>query len=181
MGKLILILGGARSGKSSYGERLAAEISDDVLFIATAQAWDDDMRQRIERHQADRPADWQTLEAPTGVAAALGDRRARVILLDCITLLASNLLLFDGDDADRDKAASRIAVELDGLLARIEQDEATWIIISNEVGLGLVPDNRLGRIYRDLLGRANQRLAAHAEQVLFLVAGIPMTIKNRQD
>lgn len=178
--KLILILGGARSGKSSYAERLAAELGGpDVLYIATAQAFDDEMRARIAAHRAARPVGWRTLEAPSLAAAplaeAVGD--AAVVLVDCITLLTSNAILALGDEPAPAAAEEAVDREVDALLTAYGAGTATWIVVSNEVGLGLVPPYPLGRIYRDVLGRANQRLAAAADQVLFMVAGLPLTVK----
>lgn len=178
--ELILILGGARSGKSSYAEKLAWELGGaDVLYIATAQAFDDEMRARIAAHQAGRPAGWRTLEAPSLASAALAEAAgpARVVLLDCMTLLASNAILALGDEPPARDAESAVDGEVSALLAAQRGGAATWIIVSNEVGLGLVPPYPLGRAYRDALGRANQRLAAAADRVLLMVAGLPLHLK----
>lgn len=181
MGKLILLLGGARSGKSHYAETWAQEHGGQVLFVATAQAFDDEMRERIARHRAERPSNWQTLEAPlaTGKAVheALQAGTFDVVLLDCITLLASNILLSLPDACTQDDVSAAILVEIDSLLDTIAQSDATWLMVSNEVGMGIVPPTRLGRFYRDGLGRANQRLAQAAHQVLLLVAGLPWALK----
>lgn len=183
MGKLTLILGGARSGKSRHAQRLVEQRGGRVLFLATATAGDDEMRARIEKHQQERPAGWTTFEIPHGIAAALarqpGD--ADVILLDCLTLLVTNVMLLDMPDSDQpDEAAAveRVEAEISSLLRAIAASPADWIIVSNEVGLGLVPPYPLGRIYRDLLGRANQQIAARAEEVYWLVAGIPVPIQQ---
>ena len=176
---LTLILGGARSGKSSYAQRLAHERGgDDVLFVATAQALDDEMQSRIEAHRRDRPAAWRTLEAPlyTGEAIARAGASA-IILVDCLTLLVSNVVLALPESASPAQAEAAALAEVDELLAAYRRGTASWIVISNEVGLGLVPPYPVGRTYRDALGRANQHLAAEADEVLFLVAGIPMKIK----
>lgn len=179
MGQLILILGGARSGKSAYAERLAHERGGAVLFVATATAGDDEMAQRIAAHRADRPAAWPTLEAPTGVAAAVAaaDSPASTILLDCVTLLVSNLLL-EYEAAGEAAIGRAIDAEIGPLLAEIEATAATWIVVSNEVGMGLVPPYPLGRAYRDLLGRVNARLAARADRAYLLVAGLPLDLKR---
>lgn len=179
-GKLILVLGGARSGKSSYAERLAVELGGPhVLYVATAQAFDDEMRARIAAHRAARPAGWRTLEAPRLAAARLAEavEDATVVLLDCITLLTSNALLALGDEPPAAAAEETVNREVSALLAACRASAATWLVVSNEVGLGLVPPYPLGRVYRDVLGRANQRLAAAADQVLFMVAGLPLTVK----
>lgn len=177
--QISLVLGGARSGKSDYAERLAAELGQHVLYIATAEAGDEEMAQRIAAHRAARPATWQTVEAPRQLVAALAEVEAHpdVILLDCLTLLASNLLLaMESEPQAAIEAALR--VELESLLAAQQRLAAPLIIVSNEVGLGLVPPYPLGRVYRDVLGRANQYLADRAERVIFMVAGIPMNVKG---
>lgn len=179
-GRLILILGGARSGKSSYAEKLALELGGpDVLYVATAQAFDDEMRSRIAAHRAARPEGWRTLEAPLLADAALDEttRAARVVLLDCLTLLASNAILAAGDEPTAAAAEAALAREVSVLLAAYQAGDATWIVVSNEVGMGLVPPYPLGRVYRDALGRANQRLAAAADQVLLMIAGLPLPLK----
>jgi adenosylcobinamide kinase/adenosylcobinamide-phosphate guanylyltransferase len=176
---LTLILGGARSGKSSHAQKLAHERGDDdVLFVATAQALDDEMKARVEAHRRDRPAAWRTLEAPrrTGEAIARADPSA-VVLVDCLTLLVSNSVLALPESASAAEAEAAALAEVEGLIAAYRQGAASWIVISNEVGLGLVPPYPVGRTYRDALGRANQRLAAQADEVVFMVAGIPMQVK----
>lgn len=179
MGKLTFILGGARSGKSYYAQRLAEKRGGRVTFLATATAGDDEMQARIAQHRSERPDAWSTCEIPHGIAAALQESplQADIVLLDCVTFLVSNLLLLDENDA-----SARVDAEIDGLLAAIQNSAAEWIVVSNEVGLGLVPPTPLGRIYRDLLGRANRSLAAHADRVLWMVAGIPVPIEQfRED
>ena len=177
--KLTLLLGGARSGKSSYAQQLAHANGGSVLFVATAEAGDAEMQARIQAHRAERPITWQTLEAPLNVAAALSKEEvSAVVLLDCLTLLASNVLAALPEPVDNEAAEEALLTEVDALLAAYEQGAAHWIVISNEVGLGLVPPYPLGRIYRDALGRANQRVAAAADEVLFMVAGLPMRVKG---
>jgi adenosylcobinamide kinase/adenosylcobinamide-phosphate guanylyltransferase len=177
--QLILILGGARSGKSTYAEKLAAEIGQYVLYIATAEVRDEEMAERIAAHRLARPATWQTLEAPHHVGDVLLtiDHRPDVVLLDCLTLLVSNIVLAMDSES---QASIEIAVqaEIEAIVAAQAQLGAPLIVVSNEVGLGLVPEYPLGRLYRDVLGRANQLLAALADRVLFMVAGLPMTVKD---
>ncbi len=181
MPNLALILGGARSGKSSYAENLARESSKPVLFIATAAASDDEMRERIEHHRAARPPEWQTLEAPMNIAAALESKVSKfwngVILLDCITLLISNILLSLPEDSSFEDAMQKVKNEIESLIEAQKKIGGEWIVVSNEVGLGLVPPYPLGRMYRDALGRANQMLARASNKVVFMVAGIPMNVK----
>ena len=179
--KLTFILGGARSGKSSYAQQLAAKY-DSVLYVATATAGDEEMKTRIENHRAERPAAWRTLEAPLNVGDAierdLAQHPVDVVLLDCMTLLATNVILQLPEDASEQQASQALIQEVDALLTCIEKSNAQWIIVSNEVGLGLVPPYPLGRIYRDALGRANQQLAKRADHVIMMVAGIPTIILN---
>lgn len=181
---LTLVLGGARSGKSSYAEALAAEQNGDVLYVATAEAWDDEMRRRIAAHKAQRPAHWQTVESPrhpgAAIRAALGELGSppNIVLLDCLTLLANNVLIALPEAATEAAATAALMEEVDELLATWDTCGGKWIVVSNEVGLGIVPAYPLGRLYRDALGRANQRLAAMADAVVFMVAGIPMRVKG---
>jgi adenosylcobinamide kinase/adenosylcobinamide-phosphate guanylyltransferase len=180
MGRLILILGGARSGKSSFAQQLAGELGGEkVLFVATAEAGDDEMRQRIEKHRQERPYAWETLEASHSAGQSILNRtrQAKVILVDCLTLLVSNLMVAVPDPF-APEVEQQVMTEIDDLIACADQLAATVIVVSNEVGLGLVPPYPLGRAYRDLLGKANQTLAQKADQVHFLVAGIPMTVKQ---
>lgn len=180
MRQIALILGGARSGKSSYAQTLAENSGKSVTYLATAQALDDEMSARIQKHQAERPADWQTLEIPLDIAPHVGQIKSDLVILDCMTLLATNLLMqFVKDDlVDEAPFADAIHKEVDDLLAAICAGEKDWIIISNEIGLGLVPPYQMGRVYRDQLGWANQRLAREADKVIFMLAGIPMNVKG---
>ena len=184
--RLILLLGGARSGKSTYAGRLAAQFGDRVLYVATAQAGDGEMEARIAVHRQARMPTWQTVESPTGVGeairAALASGPMDAVLLDCLTLLVSNVILQGAPEEKLDRvdemvAQERVAAELDGLLDAFHAGDVPWIMVSNEVGWGLVPPYPLGRVYRDLLGWANQRLAAEADQVYLMVAGLPLDIK----
>jgi adenosylcobinamide kinase/adenosylcobinamide-phosphate guanylyltransferase len=151
---------------------------EDVLYVATAEAWDDEMRERIAIHRQQRPAGWQTLEASLHVAERLQDCKIpRVVLLDCITLLASNALLTLPEDCTQEDANQVIMGEVDRLLAFQKTTQAVWIVVSNEVGMGIVPPYRLGRLYRDALGTANQRIASAADEVYLLVAGLPWRLK----
>jgi adenosylcobinamide kinase/adenosylcobinamide-phosphate guanylyltransferase len=176
---LTLILGGARSGKSTHAEKLARERQTPVLYVATAQAGDDEMAARIAHHRAQRPASWITLEAPQAIGSAIRSSgvSAPVVLIDCLTLLASNLLAPLPEPIECEEAERMLNAEIDDLLTNYAAGDAAWIIVSNEVGLGLVPPYPLGRIYRDVLGKANQRLAAVADEVLFMVAGLPLKVK----
>ena len=180
-GNITLILGGARSGKSSYAQKLAEDSGESVTFIATAQALDDEMSARIQKHRAERPADWETLEIQFDIAACVEQIKSKVVILDCITLLISNLLMQFVKDDLVDETPFMLAVrkeinELASTLRAHGQDQ-DWLIISNEVGLGLVPPYQMGRVYRDAIGWANQQLAREADKVILMVAGIPTMIK----
>lgn len=183
MGRLTLLLGGARSGKSRHALEWATKQGGRVLFVATAQAFDDEMTLRIQRHKSERPAHWGTLEAPRQVGMAIEEALAvsespyEVIVVDCMTLLASNAILALGENASSDAARDAVLAEVDGLLAAVTRSPAHWLIVSNEVGMGIVPATRLGRDYRDALGSANQKLAAAADDVLLFVAGLAWRLK----
>lgn len=165
----LLVLGGTRSGKSRYAERRAIEDGGERLYIATAQALDAEMRDRIARHRADRGTGWRTIEAPlalTETIAAEG-RAGRVLLVDCLTLWTSNLM----------HAGEDIVEETSRLVEVIGRCSAALILVSNEVGLGIVPDNPLARRFRDEAGRINQAVAAACDEAVFVAAGLPMTLK----
>jgi adenosylcobinamide kinase/adenosylcobinamide-phosphate guanylyltransferase len=181
MGKrLIFLLGGARSGKSTFAEDWAKTHGREVVFVATAQAFDSEMQERIIAHRESRPAHWRTIEAPLQVGAAIQQTQAGydTLVLDCVTLLASNAVLQLPEDCTQAQADAAVMAEVDGLIEAYQQSDATWLVISNEVGMGIVPPYRLGRVYRDALGRANQRLAGVADEVLLLVAGLPWRLKS---
>lgn len=180
---LTLVLGGARGGKSAFAERQAMDAGGTVLYLATAEAIDDEMRARIAAHRAARPPYWRTCEEPRRVAAALTaawhEGVPDFVLFDCVTVWVNNILFALGDSPDADAAQRAVDSELEPLLAFIAAPPATrWLLVSNEVGLGIVPDTPLTRLYRDLLGRVNQRLAAAADRVVLIVAGLPVTIKG---
>jgi len=207
MGRLTLILGGARSGKSTYAEKRAKELGvDSVLYVATSETKDDEMVERVEKHRADRPSAWGTVEASRNVAQALrqahtvpvsyredatlraAGSEAKVVLLDCMTFLVANHLMdaaapeddpFDNPSADPFdvQIEADVVAEVEALVAYVQETDVELLIVSNEVGLGVVPPYELGRAYRDILGRANQILARHADEVQLLVAGIPMKVK----
>jgi adenosylcobinamide kinase / adenosylcobinamide-phosphate guanylyltransferase len=174
---ITLILGGARSGKSSFAEKIAREAGKSVLFIATATAGDKEMAERIRNHQASRPSEWQTLELPREIGRNLSAPIAPVVIVDCITLLISNILLTLPEHTPSEAVMHNIQTEIDELIAAQARLGGQWLIISNEVGLGLVPPYPLGRVYRDGLGFANQALAKASKSVILMVAGIPMVIK----
>jgi adenosylcobinamide kinase / adenosylcobinamide-phosphate guanylyltransferase len=164
---LSLILGGTRSGKSQHAERIITAQPPPWVYIATAQAFDDEMRERIAIHQARRNAGWVVVEEPLDLARTLAEAGPRPVLVDCLTVWLSNLMLGDHD----------IATATEALDAALNRRGAPTVLVSNEVGLGIVPDNALARTFRDAAGRLNQHFAARADTVLFLVAGLPMRVK----
>jgi adenosylcobinamide kinase/adenosylcobinamide-phosphate guanylyltransferase len=186
MGDLILVTGGARSGKSTYAEKLARDLGRPVLYIATAVPFDREMRDRIARHRARRPADWDTYEGDRNLAAVFKSHphSYRTVLLDCVTILITNLLLqADGVETGNlgaavwEKIEQNIWGELQAFLTAATQATATVIIVTNEVGYGIVPENQLARIFRDIAGRVNQQLAARAQTVYLVVCGLPVKLK----
>jgi adenosylcobinamide kinase/adenosylcobinamide-phosphate guanylyltransferase len=172
-GQVTLVLGGAASGKSRYAQRLAEAQQGALLYVATARADDDEMAQRIERHRQARGDRWQTLEVPCDLAGQLPAVSSghAVILIDCVTLWLTNLLLANDEDP------ARVWSSVDSFVASLDHIEAKVIMVSNEVGLGLVPEYPLGRLFRDLAGQVNQRLAERADQVCLVTAGLPMLLK----
>lgn len=205
--KFILILGGARSGKSKFAQSMAEELGGKVLFVATGEPLDEEMASRIEEHKRIRPKSWRTLEISIRVGQSLKEQLgdAEVVLLDCLTLLVSNILTKQGGKSSRhsepfaspviatvakqshnaqDRLGEAISkeeevmAEIEDLVECIGAYEGNFIVVSNEVGLGLVPETKLGRVYRDLLGKANQILARHADEVYFMASGIPVKIKG---
>jgi adenosylcobinamide kinase/adenosylcobinamide-phosphate guanylyltransferase len=180
MSNLTLILGGARSGKSSHAQSLAEDSGKAVAFIATAQAFDHEMSARIQKHRADRPAEWTTLEIPLEIAPHVKRIKSEVVVLDCVTLLVTNLLMqFVKDDlVDEAPFLQSVQNEMEELLFAIRESNQDWLIVSNEAGLGLVPPYQMGRVFRDAIGRANQQIAKEADRVIFMVAGIPMNVKG---
>ncbi|GER86438.1 adenosylcobinamide kinase/adenosylcobinamide phosphate guanyltransferase [Dictyobacter vulcani] len=186
--RLVLVLGGARSGKSTFAERLAVQSGRQVAYIATATASDEDMRDRIARHQAARSATWQTIEEPLHLAAAVerAAKLADVLILDCMTVWLSNWLFSQDqsehmeDDTISAQHYAGALHEIDALLGAVAALEAgkTLVVVTNEVGLGIVPAYALGRVYRDILGLINQRIAAVSSRVYLMVAGLGVDIKR---
>jgi adenosyl cobinamide kinase/adenosyl cobinamide phosphate guanylyltransferase len=163
-----LVLGGARSGKSRFAESLITATPAPWNYIATGQAVDDEMRARIQEHQNRRAEGWRTVEAPLALAGALADSGERPVLIDCLTLWLTNLLLGDHD----------IPRAIAALETACRQRRALTVLVANEVGLGIVPDNVLARRFRDEAGLLNQKIAALADQVWFVAAGLPLKLKG---
>ncbi|APM38114.1 bifunctional adenosylcobinamide kinase/adenosylcobinamide-phosphate guanylyltransferase [Clostridium kluyveri] len=185
MGKLILITGGARSGKSSYAEKLAKELKGDILYVATSIPFDEEMKLRIKKHVERRPESWETLEAykdfHSKLIPMLNGKSG--VLLDCITNLVSNLLLEKCEDTEKTTTARALEIEkyikaeVSEIINISKEASMPFIMVTNEVGMALVPEYPLGRIFRDLAGSVNQMIAKEAEEVYFCISGIPLKIK----
>jgi len=171
--RTVLVLGGVRSGKSRYAQQLAAR-GQRVVFIATAEAGDDDMRQRIARHRSERPAHWTTVEAPLALEDALLEcsNAFDTVVVDCLTLWTANVMQAEASND------GRVLARADRLAQVLRNLHASVILVSNEVGSGIHPENAMARSYRDLLGFVNQRVAAVADEVILLVAGCPLVLKH---
>lgn len=166
--RLTLVLGGARSGKSRYAERLVTGLPAPWLYVATAEALDDEMAERIAHHRARRDEGWTTVDAPRDLASALRSAPASAILIDCLTLWLTNVMLGGGD----------VAREQEALLDALAQADVPVVAVSNEVGLGIVPENALARAFRDAQGRLNAAVAERADRVVFMAAGLALTLKG---
>ncbi|KGE00670.1 bifunctional adenosylcobinamide kinase/adenosylcobinamide-phosphate guanylyltransferase [Rhizobium sp. YS-1r] len=169
-GHVTFVLGGARSGKSGFSEKLARETGFERHYIATGRAYDDEMRQRIARHRADRGDGWVTHEVPVDLVSRIEaiDAPGRVALVDCLTLWITNLMM---ENRDIDAAGEMLVRSFAPLAGRL-------ILVSNEVGLGIVPENRMAREFRDHAGRLHQKIAAAADEVFFIAAGLPLKMKG---
>ena len=172
MGKFVFILGGARSGKSSYALGLAKEKSKKVLYLATAEAGDSEMRRKINKHKSSRPRHWRTVEEPIDLMGALKKCRNKyeLIIIDCLTLYLSNLM-------HQGLSSGSIIKLIKALAAYIASLNEAVLLISNEVGMGIVPQNKMARDFRDIAGLANQAMAKNADEVIFIQAGIPLRLK----
>jgi len=168
----VLIIGGCRSGKSGHALHLADQFAGHKIFMATCVPLDKEMEQRVSHHQKQRNPNWKTLDVPLFLPEAIRENsgRGQVILVDCLTLWINNLLMENDDPETIDKHVGQLARSL-------ENTECPVILVSNEVGTGIVPENRLARLFRDIAGFANQKIAACADRVIWMVAGIPVEIK----
>jgi adenosylcobinamide kinase/adenosylcobinamide-phosphate guanylyltransferase len=172
--EILFIIGGCRSGKSTYAMQTAEKMpAEQKIFIATCVPQDDEMKQRVARHQKERSQNWVTVEAPLDLPKAIrqNSRRGTVILVDCLTLWVSNLLMETGDENNIEDTTSQ-------LIEALEKAAGSIVLVSNEVGTGIVPENKLARQYRDIIGLVNQAVAKTAGKVIWMVAGIPVTVKG---
>lgn len=178
--------GGARSGKSAFAQKIAYEKELDVAYIATAEAADEEMRARIEKHKAERPSHWHTYECPYSILPAVEENGHALYLVDCLTVYISNLIFKKAPHWDEktgigqieaDAIEGEVAQDIIALLEYAEKSESTFVIVSNEVGMGIVPQTPLGRYFRDMTGRMNMTVAARAAEAYMLVSGLPVKLK----
>jgi len=173
MGDKTLIIGGCRSGKSRHALKLAEGIQGKKIFIATCIPLDDEMKKRVMHHRKDRGRDWETVEAPIDLPEAVSEctKRADVVIADCLTLWISNLMM-------KQTGEKKTVMEINRLIHSVKNSFSPVILVSNEVGAGIVPENHLARIFRDSAGFVNQKVAAVSNRVVWMVAGIPVVVKN---
>ena len=183
MAKIVLITGGARSGKSAFAEKLARQAGPRVAYIATAEVGDGEMAERVALHRLRRPAEWQTHEAPAqaenAIDAIAAAKQAELILFDCLTVDTSNALLAQPEDAPVPLRRETVLAAVDRLLVAAGRFPGTVVFVTNEVGDGIVPDNALAREYRDLAGLVNQKAAQAAAEVYWVICGLPVEIKRQ--
>lgn len=186
-GNIHLIIGGARSGKSTYAEKCARELSETVLYLATAVVTDEDMAQRIQKHRETRPQSWPTIERFKAFEEIIDSpefQSSEVLLLDCLTIMMTNLMFDEPIDYDHVapeqliSVESKIWMEIEKLLTLAKTSGKHLLIVSNEVGMGLVPSYKLGNYFRDISGRMNQKVAAIADEVTFVAVGLPLKMKG---
>jgi len=180
LGKLVLVTGGARSGKSRFAEQYAAKYGKKIAYIATAQIYDEEMAHRVKLHRARRPAEWDTFEAPFEAEKVLKEAGGEhdLILFDCLTIYLSNLICSLPSLEDFDRNYQLIRENVDRLIAQAKDNTGTAVFVTNEVGAGIVPENHLSREYRDMAGIANQLMARAADEVYLVVCGLPVNVKD---
>ena len=186
MSKVILVTGGARSGKSNFAEKLCKEQNNNTAYIATSIPFDDEMKDRVRKHKESRPDNWKTYEIYKDIYTIIDDisKEHKTVILDCITLLVNNLIYtyeIDIDNSTQDKIdelEKYIKEQVEKLLIEIQKTNLYFIIVTNELGLGGVSINKLTRVYTDIVGRINQQIAAQSDEVYFVISGIPMKIKG---
>lgn len=186
MAKIILVTGGARSGKSSFAEKMCENIGTEIAYIATAIPFDDGMLDRIKKHREQRPSEWETFEISRNIDKNIKDISLKkdTVLLDCITVLVNNIMFEEDVNWDNcshdviDEIEEKIKVEIKALIEAVKNTNLNFIMVTNEVGLGIVPENRLARIYRDIAGRVNQILGQYSNEIYLVVCGAPLKIKG---
>lgn len=186
MGRLVLVTGGARSGKSSYAENIIRELKGEVVYVATSIPFDDEMRDRVKKHRERRPESWNTHEGYKNLEAIFEEGKPKYsgILLDCVTIMITNLMFEKSPEGidnlsqqDINSIEREIMLEIEKFLNAAEKSSAKLVMVTNEVGDGIVPENKLSRIFRDIAGRVNQYIASRCNEVYLVVCGIPVKIK----
>lgn len=185
MSNIILVTGGARSGKSNFAESLCIKQDNRTAYIATSVAFDDEMKDRVRKHKESRPKEWQTYEIYKDIYSIVEelDKNHDTVILDCLTLMVNNLMFTYGIEVDNateeeiNEIENYLKDQIEKLLEAVKKTNLYFIIVSNELGMGIVPENKLSRIYRDFVGRANQLIANMGDEVYFVVSGIPMKVK----
>ncbi len=186
MSKVILVTGGARSGKSNFAEKLCKEQNNNTAYIATSIPFDDEMKDRVRKHKESRPQNWKTYEIYKDIYTIIDDisKEHKTVILDCVTLLVNNLIFMHEIDIDNstqyeiDELEKYIKEQVEKLLIEIKKTNLYFVIVTNELGLGGVSINKLTRVYTDIVGRINQQIAAQSDEVYFVISGIPMKIKE---
>ena len=185
MSNIILVTGGARSGKSNFAESLCIKQNNKTAYIATSIPFDDEMKNRVKKHQESRPKEWKTYEIYKDIYSIVEelDNNHDTVIMDCVTLMVNNLMFTYGIEVDKatsqelDELEEYIKEQIKKLMETIKKTNLYFVIVSNEVGMGIVPENKLSRIYADFVGRANQLIAKYSDEVYFVVSGIPMKVK----
>ena len=186
MSKVILVTGGARSGKSNFAEKLCKERNNNTAYIATSIPFDDEMKDRVRKHKESRPQNWKTYEIYKDIYTIIDDisKEHKTVILDCVTLLVNNLIFMHETDIDNsteyeiDELEKYIKEQVEKLLIEIKKTNLYFVIVTSELGLGGVSINKLTRVYTDIVGRINQQIAAQSDEVYFVISGIPMKIKE---
>lgn len=186
MSRIILVTGGARSGKSNFAETLCKNRNNDTAYIATSIPFDDEMKDRVKKHQESRPKTWKTYEIYKDIYTIIKsiDKKHKTVIMDCVTLLVNNLMFTYDLDIDKsnqeeiNELESYIKDQVSKLLTEVRSSNLYFVIVTNELGMGVVPDNKLSRVYADIVGRINQQISLESDEVYFVVSGIPMKIKG---
>jgi len=185
MGKLIFVTGGARSGKSSFAETTIKKVGENIIYVATALAFDEEMQQRIALHKKQRPSNWYTIEAYTNISEKIENYKGHYdgVLLDCITIMVNNIMIDEIRNWDSisikegDSVEKKVTMEITNLINYIKRGDKTFVIVTNEIGSGIVPVYQSSRLFRDIAGRANQILAKASDEAYLLVSSLPIRIK----
>lgn len=185
MSNIILVTGGARSGKSSFAESLCIKQNNKTAYIATSVAFDDEMKNRVKKHQESRPISWKTYEIYKDIYSIVEElnKNHDTVIMDCVTLMVNNLMFTHGIEVDEatseelNELENYIREQITKLLEAVKKTNLYFVIVTNEIGMGIVPENKLSRIYGDFVGRANQLIASYSNEVYFVVSGIPMKVK----